>query len=461
MRHVIRLELAAVLALAVGGQAHAQIVNGSFETGDFGGWVTVDLAVPFFPLMVGPAGVSPGFGFFSSAPTDGMFAALNGWDGDGPAGPPDAIQIAQDLVLPAGAAEVRFDYRAAWDTTFGATVPREFRVDIEPSGGGPFMQRDVLLMAPPGTSMPDTGDLLGVVDVSAFGGDPVRLSFEFTVPEAFTGPAFFQLDNVHLIEIPVANRTLIIQQGACPTPFNPGSNGVTQMVLVGDVDFDAGDVVLCSLELSRCDGIGGTLTPNFGPSGPGPQILDLNHPNDDEVGCESGQVPCACNEDQSSDGIDDLRISFSTSAMASALMLGGEPAGSVITLFLTGELTDGTQFIAGDCVEIVGSPAAPAVLIVDASGSVVWVDVTPEDESFGGGGFTSFLRVYPQGTILELSAPETSNGSVFTGWVVNGNLRPYPSPTTVLVVNQELTTIVAQYQQIAHGVSGHHAGALD
>ncbi len=444
------LEAVVVCTLAISGAAQAQIVNGSFETGDFSSWVTVDLNVPFFPMMVGPAGISPGFGFFLSNPTDGVFAALHGWDGDGPGGPPDAIKIAQDVVLPAGAAEIQFDYRAAWDKTFGATLPREFRVDIEPFGGGPFLQRDVLLIAAPGTTMSDTGDLVGIVDVSSFAGMPIRISFEWTVPETFTGPAFFQLDNVQLIEVPLplADRTLIIKQGACPAPVNPDSNGLTPMLLVGEEDFDVSQVVLSSLELSRCDGVGGAVAPHSGPPGPGIQIVDLNHPNDDDVGCEDEQVPCTCNEDQSSDGIDDLLLRLDTSEMAEVFMLDGEPAGVPITLFLTGELEDGSQFIAADCIRIVGPPVPPGTLVVEASAPEVWVDVTPVDQILDGGGFTSFERSYALGTIVTLTAPLTRNRLVFTGWVVDGEeVVPYPSPTVVIIVNGKTTTAFAGYRQ--------------
>src|SRR5437870_13158897 len=36
--------------------------NCGFESGDFSGWITQDLTQPFFPLTVGGAGISPGFG---------------------------------------------------------------------------------------------------------------------------------------------------------------------------------------------------------------------------------------------------------------------------------------------------------------------------------------------------------------------------------------------------------------
>jgi cysteine-rich repeat protein len=169
------------------------VLNCSFETGDFTGWVVSDLTSPFFVASVVGPGVTPGFGFFVSTPTDGVFAAVNGFDGDGPG----VIRFAQDVVLPAGARNLVFDTREAWDlATYDAVLPRDFVVTIEPSGGGAPLQTTPILTAPVGNITLDTGDIFPVVDVSAFAGAPVRVSFDWIVPENFTGPAFAQLDNV-------------------------------------------------------------------------------------------------------------------------------------------------------------------------------------------------------------------------------------------------------------------------
>jgi len=168
--------------------------NCGFESGDFTGWVLTDITNPFFDAVVDTAGVTPGFGFFASAPTQGTFAALSGFDGAGPG----AIEFAQDVSLPTGADTLTFDYRAAYQLTFGATVDREFRVEVQPSGGGAALASEVLLVAMAGDTVTDTGALVGAVDVSAFAGQAVRVAFVLDVPENFTGPAFFQLDNVSL-----------------------------------------------------------------------------------------------------------------------------------------------------------------------------------------------------------------------------------------------------------------------
>lgn len=143
----------------------------------------------------------------------------------------------------------------------------------------------------------------------------------------------------------LVQASMNIKQGACPAPVNPGSNGLVQMLLVGESDFDAATAIPSSLQLRRCDGAGGFVTPV-------PQhtkVKDLNHPFLGPVSCNGG---CACGANQSSDGIDDLSMKFQASDMAAAGLLAG-PSGAIITLELTGVLENGTEFFARDCVRIV------------------------------------------------------------------------------------------------------------
>lgn len=166
--------------------------NGSFETGDFTGWTAIDLAMPFFPLVVETAGAQADQLFFFSNPTDGVFHAFHGFDGDGPG----EISLGQDVVV-VGNAVLNYDYRAAWDI-FAGTFDREFEIRIEPSGGGVPLLVVPELTAPIGTFVDDTGDLFGQLDMSPFDGQTVFLRFVWIIPEPFTGPGQFQLDNVTL-----------------------------------------------------------------------------------------------------------------------------------------------------------------------------------------------------------------------------------------------------------------------
>jgi len=86
-------------ALDVSSSQRCVFTNPSFESGNFGGWITQDLAVPFFPLSVQPAGFVGPFLPGGVAPTDGGFAAVSGYDGDGVVGP-NPIFMAHGVTVP-------------------------------------------------------------------------------------------------------------------------------------------------------------------------------------------------------------------------------------------------------------------------------------------------------------------------------------------------------------------------
>lgn len=187
------------------------IVNGSFETGDFTGWIPLDLSDPFDSLSVQAAGSETNFTGFTPdglnivIPTDGGFAATNGFDGDGPGGPAGAIGLSQDIGVLHEHAILEFDYRAGWDLiNLGATLDRTFALLLEPFGGGSTIATFSILTALAGTDTQgpnqDTGPLSASIDLSEYAGTNSRLTFKWTVPEDFTGPANAQLDNVRLTQ---------------------------------------------------------------------------------------------------------------------------------------------------------------------------------------------------------------------------------------------------------------------
>jgi hypothetical protein len=173
------------------------IVNGSFETGSFTGWATKDMAIPFVPLAVRGAGFTPGFGLFATAPTDGSFVADNGFDGCGP----DTIAIWQDVSIPAGQeATLTFDWRVGWNLFAGPTLNRRLDFLVEPGGGGTPLQTTNLVTTDFASNIVgDTGAQSSTFDLSAYQGSTIRVKFQATIPQCFTGPAHMQLDNVSLL----------------------------------------------------------------------------------------------------------------------------------------------------------------------------------------------------------------------------------------------------------------------
>ena len=259
----------------------------------------------------------------------------------------------------------------------------------------------------------------------------------------------FQGSNTFCFEIdcPFAGPTFIIKQGACPAPVNPFSNGVSQMLLVGDIGFDVNQIDRSTLRLFRCDGVAGFVTPNEGPPGPSTQVKDLNHPNPDDVGCLPGQVPCTCNPSQFSDGIDDLSMKFRNSEMGVNLDLQSLPFNTVITLRITGELFDGTFFEAFDCVRIVGPGPDNAAVAVESNGPDAWIETSPADLFLDEGGFANFERYYELGTVVTLRASETHEGRGFRGWRVNGRALETDGNMLMLVVTEDFQLVEAIYDE--------------
>jgi uncharacterized protein YhjY with autotransporter beta-barrel domain len=90
-----------------------------------------------------------------------------------------------------------FDYQAGWDLVpYGATQDRTFQVLLTPTFGGAPLASFLVLTAGAGTNVNNTGQLSWLMDLSAYAGQDIRLSFVWTIPQSFTGPALFDLDNV-------------------------------------------------------------------------------------------------------------------------------------------------------------------------------------------------------------------------------------------------------------------------
>lgn len=189
------------------------VTNCSFE-GELASWMLSDLAMPTFPAGVGPAGQSPGSGLFTSAPTDGTNAFLNGFSGspgrivltqtgiDLPPGIPSRRGVTCPPTTPTPPGEspecivtLAFDHRSGWD--IGAAIQdRVFAVFLDDSDGNPLGELDIVI-ASPNTVTLDSDVVTSFIGIGAWAGrSDVQLRFQWDIPEANTGPGFFQLDNI-------------------------------------------------------------------------------------------------------------------------------------------------------------------------------------------------------------------------------------------------------------------------
>ena len=151
---------------------------------------------------------------------------------------------------------------------------------------------------------------------------------------------------------------LDIKPGSCPNPLNRHGNGVLPVALVGTVEVDPNEVDLSTLQLSRADGVGGSVAPNEGPPGPHSVLEDVATPFEGKL--------CDCHELEG-DGILDLSMKFRTDDVVAALLLNDLPAGDLVELVVSGTLLDGTSFTASDCIRLV-PPGAMAVGSPTSSG---------------------------------------------------------------------------------------------
>jgi hypothetical protein len=196
MRRLLCLLLVTGCACAFAASASASptnlIVNGGFETGTFTGWsATTTLSPPLCPWQFNSCGW---FTFVTPAVDGGSHFADNGFDGAGPG----TFTLSQTVTIPAGTATLSWeDYVQA---TYSGTA-RTSEVRILDASGTTTLGTPYSYSVPTGTFV-DTGWVQHSVDLSAFAGQTVEVAFVQTVPQNFTGPAEFDIDNVQLLASP-------------------------------------------------------------------------------------------------------------------------------------------------------------------------------------------------------------------------------------------------------------------
>ncbi len=239
-------------------------------------------------------------------------------------------------------------------------------------------------------------------------------------------PAYRPSLTLTFVPRPAMPLKMDIKPGSCPNSFNRDSHGVLPVALLGTAEFDVGTIELASVELARADGVGGSAAPYEGPPGPHSVFEDVATPFEGE--------PCECH-DLEGDGIDDLSMKFKTDDLVSALGLDSLDPGALLELVVTGNLVDGTPFIARDCIRLVppGSPATELVVRATASGA--WLAVSPLDIHLDGGGFADpeFVRSFPETSVVTVVAAPLP-GRCFLAWEHNGVPASSAEPSIVVTM---------------------------
>jgi len=150
--------------------------------------------------------------------------------------------------------------------------------------------------------------------------------------------------------VPVVEVAVDIKPGSCPNPLNPASRGVLALAILGTEEFDVSAIDATSVEL---EGVGAVRS----------SFEDISAP-------ASGSEECDCGE-QGPDGYMDLTLKFKVQDLTQALAVTAADLveDEVLTLNVTGVLTDETGIEGADCVIVVGQvPRSTVARRWDANG---------------------------------------------------------------------------------------------
>eukprot|EP01116_Phalansterium_solitarium_P011486 TRINITY_DN27180_c0_g1_i1.p1 TRINITY_DN27180_c0_g1~~TRINITY_DN27180_c0_g1_i1.p1 ORF type:complete len:236 (-),score=57.59 TRINITY_DN27180_c0_g1_i1:49-756(-) len=160
--------------------------NFGFEHGTLREWVANDVRGAAYPLAVVTAGKTPYDAFFSSQPTEGKYSLVTGFDGCGPGD----ITLTHYKMVTSDQQCVKFDFRLQYDLT-NANQNRKLSVII---AQGSTAETATIVTLPKGKKATMNWSQ-GFASLKRFSGN-VSITFDWSVPECFSGPAWFEMDNV-------------------------------------------------------------------------------------------------------------------------------------------------------------------------------------------------------------------------------------------------------------------------
>lgn len=201
---------AAMTAASVGAMASPVLINGGFETGSLAGWTVsgggtgsgcdTNFNVSASGSATNCDGYSPIPATFV-APGTGTYAAYASFDGNGP----EHHTITQAFSIAAGTTSLNVDWQDALGFGDGWIFPqaRNFSVNLLKADGS----LEATLFTESFTNK--SGGILQnwtSVDIDASKyltdlGTGGKLQFDLYVPQSFTGPGVFALDNVSVTEV--------------------------------------------------------------------------------------------------------------------------------------------------------------------------------------------------------------------------------------------------------------------
>ena len=253
---------------------------------------------------------------------------------------------------------------------------------------------------------------------------PMSLILEESAPEfAITGAkeAVIMMSSGNDSEFVLRVLSLDAKPGSCPNAFNPGSNGVLAISVVGSTSFDVTRIQQDTVRLSRLDGVGGEVAPLNVPEGPHTVIEDTSTPFPGSA--------CECHELEG-DGILDLSLKFSASEVKEVLELDGETG--TIQILILGLLDNGRDFGGTDCIRLV--PPGSENLTITSNLEDVYIQLDREDLLEDGNDWTMFSRVYLPFSYVTMSAPLVHKGRNLVAWRINKSFWRAPNGGTLRIL---------------------------
>jgi hypothetical protein len=196
-----KLILASSACLTVGlSTAHADLItNGGFETGNFSGWsVTSNGGTGgcgsnlWLVNTTGTQGCQSN-GTTVAAPISGIYGAFNTFDGTNA-----NYYLSQTIALPGAITNATLSFMDEYHMNYTGT-PRTFRVDLYNAANTVLLSNLYLESAGYQANVAWTTHTLNVsAALAAQAGNTVTLRFSEIIPQAYTGPAGFGLDNIKL-----------------------------------------------------------------------------------------------------------------------------------------------------------------------------------------------------------------------------------------------------------------------
>lgn len=327
--------------IAAAPAAMHQFVNGSFETADYSGWTLFEGGVTTVASF-GTWGIAADgqtinrfdfvFDFFDGVnvqqfspglphtyvATDGDYVALQLQNGS------QTHRMFQDITLPAGLKTISWDMEYTNHFFLGFSGNQVLAVNVRnPADDAVLATLFATTQGVDPQSIPMT-EFTG--DVSAFGGQTVRISVDMVVNSFFFDAAF---DNFKIDLIPVA---LDIKPQSCPNPFNVTAKGVLPAAILGTMDFDVTDVDPATVELQ------------------GVPVLRWNMEDvaTPYTGGLADRFSCTT---EGADGFMDLTLKFDRQALVA--VLGPVSDGDEVVLTVTGQTLGGVPIAGQDIIFII------------------------------------------------------------------------------------------------------------